>query len=199
MATLNTYALIDLNDVREALGFEPTEGISENNLFIGLINRTSARIETYCGRKFKIREYTEYQDGDGSPNVFTDQYPITTVSELWDDTEVLFTDSTNDQISSSDFLIYSEEGNIRLYNDETIFSKGRQNIKIIYSGGYTDIPDDLKQAGIDWAITMYRKLKDQTHGYMTKSAGGASSMIDMQAIPREVKAILDSYKKPKVN
>ena len=197
MPILDTYALIQLEDVTETMQFEASEIVSESGLFINLINRISARMETYCSRKFKVREYTEYQDGDGSPNVFTNQYPITTVSELWDDTEVLFT-SINDQISSSDFLIYSEEGNIRLYNDETIFSKGHQNIKIIYSGGYSTIPKDLELACIDWVMTEYRRIKDRTHSYMTKSAGGASSMIDLQAIPREVKTVLDSYKKPKI-
>ena len=199
MPTLNTYALISLEDVREALQFETAEAVSENNLLVSLINRTSARMETYCGRKFKAREYIEYQDGDGSPMVFTDQFPITTVSDLWDDTEREFTDSASDQISSDDYMIYSDEGSIRLYNDETTFNKGYQNIRITYSGGYETIPGDLEQACLDWVLTLYRKIKDRTHGYMTKSASGASVLIDLGAIPNSIKAVLDSYKKPKVN
>ncbi len=199
MPTLNIYALISLEDVREALQFETAEAVSENNLLVSLINRTSSRMETYCGRNFKAREYTEYQDGDGGPIVFTDHYPITSVSALWDDTEREFTDSSNDLIASTDYMTYSDEGSIRLYNDETTFNKGYQNIKITYSGGYETLPGDLEEACLDWVLTLYRRIKDRTHGYMTKSASGASVLIDLKAIPDSVKAVLDSYKKPKVN
>ncbi len=202
MPTLNTYALIELEDVREAMQWESAEAVSENNLLVSLINRASSRMENYCGYNFKNREYTEYQDGDGSPTVFTDNYPITSVSALWDDTERAFTDSTNDLIDSDDYLIYSKEGSIRLYNDETVFSKGYQNIKITYSGGYeASSPelDDLGQACLDWVLTMYRKNKDRLHGYVSKSASGASSLIDLSDIPADVRAVLDRYKKPKVN
>ncbi len=199
MPTLGSFALIQLEDVREALQFETAEAVSENNLLVSLINRTSSRMETYCGRNFKVREYTEYQDGDGTPTVFTDHYPITSVSSLWDDTEREFTDSSNDLLSSADYMIYSDEGSIRLYNDETTFNKGYQNIKITYSGGYETLPGDLEEACLDWVLTLYRKIKDRTHGYMTKSASGASVLIDLKAIPESVKAVLDSYRKPKVN
>lgn len=202
MPTLGSFALIQLEDVREALQFETSEAVSENNLLVSLINRASARMESYCGRNFKAREYTEYQDGDGSPMVFTDHYPITSVSALWDDTEREFTDSSNDLLASADYMIYSDEGSIRLYNDETTFNKGYQNIKITYSGGYeADSPEleDLGQACLDWVLTLYRRMKDRTHGYMTKSASGASVLIDLKAIPESVKMVLDAYRKPKVN
>ncbi len=199
MPTLDTYVLISLEDVNDAFQWTATEATTESGLLINLINRTSARMETYCGRKFKARSYIEYQDGDGGPMVFTDQYPITTVSSLWDDIERLFTNSANDEIDSADYLIYSDEGSIRLYNDESTFDRGYQNIRITYSGGYDTIPADLEQACLDWVLTLYRKIKDRTHGYMTKSASGASVLIDLKAIPDSVKMVLDSYKKPKVN
>lgn len=199
MAVVGTYALVSLDSVREALGFEETQ-VTDDNILAGLINRLSARIETYCGYKFKGRSFTEYHNGLGwSPSVFVSNPPIISVSEVWDDTDRAFTDSANDLISSGDYMIYASEGEIRLYNNETVFSKGHQNIKITYSGGYDSIPEDLQGACILFVMRDYRMIKDKIQGYMTKSAGGTSQMIDMQAIPRDVKAVLDSYKLIRVN
>jgi len=198
MATLDQYALVTLDNVREALGFTVTES-GDDSLLTNLINRVSTRIETYCRRKFKVRSYTEYHDGDGSPEVLVDNYPIVSVDSLWDDTDRAFTDSANDLIASGDYIKYETEGAIRLFNNETVFQTGWQNIKVTYSGGYTTIPADIEQASIDWVVTLYRKQKDQTHGYMTKAASGTSIMIDLQAIPKDVKDVLDSHKKFRAN
>jgi hypothetical protein len=197
MATINQYALTTLANVREALGFETTES-GDDNLLINLINRVTVRIESYCGRKFKIREYTEYQDGESDPEVFLDNPPIDSISQLWDDTDRLFTDSANDLIVSGDYIIYSDEGYVRLFNNETVFSKGYKNIKIVYSGGYTTIPEELEQTCMDWVLTQYRKYKDKLHGWSSKSYSGVSVLIDLSAIPSDIKAVLDNYKLRKI-
>jgi hypothetical protein len=194
---LNSNALISIDDIREALGLE-SEEVKDDGFLISLINRASQRIESYCGRTFNVAYYTEYHDGDGTPEVLLDQYPITYVSGLWDDIDRAF--GSDYEISSADYLIYANEGRLSLYNDETTFCVGRQNIKVCYSGGYTTIPDDLKEACIDLALTRYRRSKEKTHGVSSRAtAGGSSAMFDLRELPIDVKAILDTYKKPKTN
>ena len=194
---LNSNALISLDDIREALGLE-SEEVKDDGFLISIINRASQRIETYCGRTFNVAYYTEYHDGDGGSEVLLDQYPITHVSGLWDDVDRDFGDDY--EMDADDYLIYANEGRLSLYNDESTFCLGRQNIKVCYSGGYTTIPEDLKQACVDLALTSYRKQKEKTHGVMSRTtAGGASAMYDLREIPADVKAILDTYKKPKTN
>lgn len=194
MSTINEYALTSLSAVREALQLEP-EVIKDDDLLTNLVNRISARIENYCRRQFRVRAYTEYHDGDGSAEVFLNQYPIQSVSGLWDDPNRDF----ETVIDADNFLIYSSEGSLRLCDEESAFNLGRQNIKVTYSGGFITVPEDLEEACIDWVLTLYRRHKDKYHGYMTRSAAGASMMIDLQAIPRDVKSVLDSYKKLLVN
>jgi hypothetical protein len=101
-------------------------------------------------------------------------------------------------ISSGDYIVYDKEGSIRLFNDETIFSKGYQNVKIVYSGGYSTIPEDLELACIDWVLKYYRKNKDKLQGWSSKSYSGVSVLIDLAAIPDDIKAVLNSYKLRKV-
>ena len=194
MPTINEYALISLESVRESLQFEANE-IKDDSFLINLINRVSARMENYCGRNFKARYYTEYQDGEGSPEILLDQYPITYITGIWNDSERLFPSTT--EISSSDYITYADEGRVRLFNDETVFGNSPQCVKICYSGGYDTIPLELELACGEWVCTFYRRQKDKVHGYMTKAARGASEMVDLQAIPREVKGVLDSYRKAK--
>ena len=194
---LNSNALISLDDIREALGLD-NEEVKDDGFIINLINRVSTRIESYCGRTFAASYYTEYHDGDGTSEVLLNQYPITHVSGMWDDIDRDFGDDC--VVDSDDYLIYANEGRLSLYNDETTFLVGRQNIKVCYSGGYTDIPEDLKQACVDLALTSYRKNKEKIHGVMSRTtAGGASAMYDLREIPADVKAILDTYKKSKTN
>ena len=190
--SLSNYALISLEDIREALGLEASE-TDDDNLLTSLINRISTRIESYCGRKFVGRLYTEYQDGDGEAYVALDQYPIIMVSGLWDDTDRDFEDE--DEISSDDYLIYEEEGYIKLYNDESTFIDGSQNIKIIYSGGYNPVPDDLKGACAEAVMQSYRRIKEKHFGYSSRSSQGGSLSLDLSSWPNETKLTLNHYKK----
>jgi hypothetical protein len=193
---LNSNALISLDDIREALGLE-SEEVKDDGFIINLINRASTRIESYCGRTFAASYYTEYHDGDGTSEVLLDQYPITHVSGLWDDIDRDFGDDY--EIGSDDYLIYANEGRLSLYNDETTFCVGRQNIKVCYSGGYTTIPDDLADACVNWVLHDYRRTKDKSHSFSSRSYGGASVGLDLSAIPSSIKAILINYKKPNTN
>ncbi|MBU2249246.1 MAG: phage head-tail connector protein [Gammaproteobacteria bacterium] len=193
MATLNTHALISLAEVREVLGFEENQ-IQDDDRLIGYVNRASARIETYTKRKFLVREYTEYHDGDGSNLVLVDQYPIVSVSAVWDDIDRLFTDNAL-LINSGNYVAEAEEGCLRLYNEEDAFQKGIQNIKVVYSGGYSETPDDIKQACLDMVVRTYLRYKDNLTGFNSKSAPGGNIGIQLEAMTPEVKLTLDLYKK----
>jgi len=195
MASVDQYSLVVSGDVRETLGLSVTE-VSDDSLIANLINRLSTRIESYCGRKFVAREYTEYHDGDKTNAVIVDNPPIISVSGLWDDIDREFT--SNEEITSDNYVVYSNEGYLSLYNDEVYFSRGVQNIKVVYSGGYTTIPYDLQDACINWVLTEYRRVKDKHHAFGSKSAPGGSISIDSSAVPQNVKFVLDLYKKKKL-
>ena|SRR3990167_7983487 len=94
------------------------------------------------------------------------QYPIITVTELYDDINRDFTSS--DLIDAADYEVYKENGIVRLYNGESAFSVGVQNIKIIYTGGYTSttLPEDLT-----WAICEHVSFL-----YANRGSSGFSSV-----------------------
>lgn len=109
-----------------------------------LIVRASLDIEKYCGRKFRARNYgsggydPEYQDGSGSRWLRTKQYPIISITNLYDDNE---RDWGSDKLkASTDYYIHNAEaGIISLESDAvkgTSFLKSRGNIRLEYVAGF---------------------------------------------------------------
>ncbi len=208
MTTLNSNALVTLTDVREAMGLDILE-TKDDNFIIGLINRYSTRIETYCKRVFHAGLYTEYYDGDGlRGEVFVENPPIISVSGLWDDVSGHGpTDTVNYQqgteITPDLYVIeQNEAGTIRLANQSNILANpsnyflfGINNIKVIYSGGYTTVPEDLKDACIEMVVGAYRKFKDKLIGLSSKSSAGGSIVPDSKDMSDSIKSILAGYRR----
>ena len=126
---VNAYALTSLVNVKAALHITTTD---DDTLLENLINRISAAVESYCRRKFKARDYTEKYDGDGTSVLYLKQYPVNSVSSLKIGTGT---------VNSSDYVLYKEEGKIRL--KYSVFPEGIQNVEVAYNAGYQDGSSEL--------------------------------------------------------
>ncbi len=109
------------------------------------LSQASRDIEHYTKRKLRGRAYddttfpSEITNGDGSSKLFTKQFPIISVSQLYDDTERTFGSGTLK--ASTEFLIFKEQGIIQLFTDAvngTRFRKSVGNVKLLYTAGYDD-------------------------------------------------------------
>jgi hypothetical protein len=75
MATLKTYALTELADVKESLNIASSNH-TYDNLIIRKINSATAMIENYCGRRFKETAYVdEIYNASGTNQVVLKQRP----------------------------------------------------------------------------------------------------------------------------
>ena len=108
-----------------------------------LLVQASSDIESYTKRKLRARAYddttfpSEIHSGEGSNQLFTDQFPIISVSALYDDSAHSFGSATLK--TSTDYLIFKDQGIIQLYNDAvlgTVFGKSVGNIRLKYVAGY---------------------------------------------------------------
>lgn len=139
-----------------------------------LINAVSARFETYCDRTFLSSNYTEYHDGDGHGVIYTKQYPLTSVSGIWDDMDWNWEDNT--LVDSTSYRIVDD--NCVVFKSGS-FLPGiyRQNIKISYTAGYETVPYDLVIACIDEVLRVldtryapgvsYATNNDETVSFVT--------------------------------
>jgi len=122
--------------------------LSTHDTLLGnLITQKEKQIKVFCGRDFEQTTYNSNDenslyDGDGTDTLLLRQFPIVSVTSLFDDPDRSY--GASSQISSSDYMIYANEGKIVL--DGLTFTRGRQNIKVVYSAGYSTIPEDLKSA-----------------------------------------------------
>ena len=115
----------------------------KDDIIFHFISTATADIENFTGRKLRGRTYGlngldfEQRNGDGSDKLFTKQFPIISVSSLYDDTEMDFTSPTLK--NADEFLVWKDEGIIQLRHDAvngSTFHNSNGNVKLIYTAGY---------------------------------------------------------------
>ncbi len=152
--------ILDKSDVKNFLGI-PSAASADDILITTIITQIEAQIKEYCQRIFEAVNFTEYYDGDGTDLLLLNNYPIVSITSLYDDTKRVYGADT--LIDSADIIIYKTNGCVRL--DGHIFTKSEQNIKIIYRAGYgtgvgeTAIPENLKLGLIYLASAVYLEGK----------------------------------------
>jgi hypothetical protein len=171
-------ALTTLSGVNAYKGWTTGSDTTRDAQVTTMIDGISTRFETYCDRKFNSATYTQYYDSDGSTHLYLDQYPITTISGIWNDTAWTW-DSTT-LISGTTYRIVDNQGVVFRYGP----ASGSQSIKITYTAGYTTIPDDLVEACSQEVSDLWKdstkstgtlKSKTLPDGSVTYGEGGGST------------------------
>lgn len=173
-------------------------------LLKSLINRMSRSVETFCNRKFKERTFTEQHDGDGIDGVvYCDNPPLTALQTLADDPDRLFPSSTN--FITADRVIYEDEGRIELVHgasstllptDKPVFTNSKQNIKIIYTGGFATVPSDIQMATTLWVAHEFIFVFNKRMGVTNRSVGDKDENFveRTKTMPSDVESILRDYR-----
>ena len=174
-----------LSKVKDYLGITSS---TYDTVLNSLIDNLSQFIKTILERTFSSEERTEYFDGGGK-EIFLKEYPIyeATLSVYYNNG-----DQSNPnwvEIDARNYIIYYNEGIIKHLG---LFPGGERNIKVIYTGGYATIPDDLELLTKELVAKEFEQRKAQ--GKVTESLGGAT--VDWKNQLTEMqKMILDKYKR----
>jgi hypothetical protein len=167
-------------------------------LLLDLIDDVSAIIETYCGRHFNAVDYVEYQDGTGEEYFLTDEWPINSIASIYDDPDRVF--SSSSLVDPTYYTYYANEGKVSLVatgsiigvNLYTIFSSGRQNIKITYNAGYSTIPSDLKMIASEIMMKKFKNIQDKRIGITSVGSAGESIGLTLNDMLPDHKMILNA-------
>lgn len=145
MATLVSYALTSVSDVKESLGIDSGD-TSQDNLIIRKINQATEVIESYCNlsnaHHFKEATYTgELYDGSGD-QVVLKMRPVSAVSSF----QYRTTSANNndfDDVESELYFVDGDAGTI-----DGLFTQLRtwSQYKVTYTAGFATIPYDLSEA-----------------------------------------------------
>ena len=176
-------------------------GISDDSfddLFDDLCTGISQFIVTYCDRDILVIPsptepdaeqgyYEEYFDSNNDQELMLRNYPVRTLLKIE------YNSRTQDdplwvEIEPSRYVTYWDSGIVHVYGKYPIGLK--QNIKVIYNGGYDKAPADIEMVATELVAKFFEKRKAQ--GKSSESLGGAR--IDwINELSKEQKLILDNY------
>ena len=174
-------------------------GTAEDTTLDTFIARFDEIASGYCGFPlasnqitFENNTYTHYFDGDGSDRVQLRVIPANTITSIHVDVDRSY--DSDSLVASSDYTLDSDLGLVVLNtdSDQGSFTTGYRSVKIIYTAGFTSIPDGIIHAcGVQVA-----------HWYANRDTIGkpkinqAGSSIDVQslALLPEVRQALAPYR-----
>lgn len=185
---LRSNALLDLPTVKRWLQVA-TADTSQDDILNECINDASGVIEQRTSRLLKSQSVTEYHNGRNANRLLFKQWPVTAVAEVWIDSSSEFTDLQNKLASS----LYRIVDGIELVLIGRLFPKGENNIKVVYTAGFTaPLPAALERAAKLLVEFFYQSRTDRRLGQTTKSKSGENvSYVD--GYPKEIIDLIEPY------
>lgn len=200
MASLLSYALTNLADVKESLGIASSD-TSWDNLIIRMINKATLAIQNYTGRHFKAADYEDEEyNGNGINQLVLNQRPIISITTLnGRDTSLNESDFTT---VDSELYFANDSAGVLDLNFST--SGNWSKYTVSYRAGYETIPDDLAEACAALAAYYVTNADGSNLGvvekregqrmikYASGSGSGANSFESILA-GLGIDSIIDSY------
>lgn len=202
MPTVSADAIVSLLETRRYL-FGTSGATVDTVRVVDLINRKSLQIETFLNRKIRPNRYTEYFNGRGVEHrsVTVKNPPVAAVSSLHDSLGNTF--GNEDLIGTAQYEVHGEEGVVELKSasdpmnpDKGFhFSRGVRNIRVVYTGGFATVPEDLKDACLMLIESDYKKIVEKRIGLQSRSGpGGEAETYVQSAFPEAVRETLNLYR-----
>lgn len=141
---MSRFDLATLEDFKAFIN-KPEATVTKDDVISRFISRASSEIESYIKRKVRARTYVEYYDGKGWNTLFLNQFPIISVTSIYDSSDRAY--ATADLLDSDDYMVDKEVGEVRL--DSGTFGKYKDNIKATYVAGYDEF---IITAGVNDAL-----------------------------------------------
>jgi len=182
-------------DVKTFLSI-PSSDTSRDTKIDALILGAQGAIEKYCNRIFEKAVVVEYSNG-GKNIVHVKRPPInaTPAPVIREDASREFGSSSI--IDSDDYFF--EDGGDSFFFDYNL-EKGFGSIEISYTGGYTTIPEAIKQVCVEMVVRKLKMGDTGDIGVTTKTlpGGGVSISFSQEDILPDQKIVLNLYRKEPV-
>ena len=177
--------LIKLDEYKKfaEIGASVTQGDARLSYLITL---TSEFIENYCGRVFSTASHVE-QVKDDDTFLFVRNIPITTL------TSVEYFDAAKawTVLDVESYMPYLEDGQIELIDVPIVYAVARP-YRLTYTGGYANIPADLKLAALD-LVTYYYK-RESAPKKAASDVMITTPVVEANNLPAHIKRVLDLYR-----
>lgn len=207
----NIYATID--DVKNYLyGSQAANYPTDDTLLKRLLLAATDFFDNCVGRGIIAQSYTETRNGSDQVAMWLHNYPVTAVASLTINGVAIdasvdvrswgYVFDANHIYMRSPASVEGWEqwiaGFVPLPNffsgEPTRFSKGVQNVTVVYTAGYASVPQDIKQAIVELVAWKY-KAKDHIGQSTSQTAGVVTTSFVITNIPKEVRMIIDIYRR----
>jgi hypothetical protein len=185
------YDLVTTANVKSFLDIQTT---TWDTVIGTLVTSCSVWIENYCGGlRFKnsLSDVTEYYDGDpfeeGNKSIFLKNIPIVSITSVSYASGSLSSPTWTAYDASTGYVRNDKTGELTFY----ALPVGKQNIRVIYQGGYTSIPEDLQMACLELVARIFNKRK--SFGVATESVGGANVVWEKE-LDVDLRKTLNRYR-----
>ena len=181
--------LITKLEFKKYLGLTTTTKDVEIDFLIPLVSKL---VKTYCRRTFVDYYFdlkTEYSDGGGLIELILEETPINQVVEVARSTD--YGQNWTALVEYTDWI--STGYGIRALNELRGFYQLVKGYRIIYTGGYELVPDDLKLAVMD-LIEYYMKNNSAVHVNRDIAPNTTQiQYVQSSQFPSHIKRVLDQY------
>lgn len=178
-------ALTTLDRLKRRIG---QDGTDHDALLNEIITEMSQDIEHRAGRIFNEQSHTAYLNGDGTPRLVLPQGPLVSITTI---ESIAYSDDgagarveTETTILESTFLesgvrARGEDGPPVLVRIGSAWPFGKQNIKVVFVGGYDTLPEKLigdvtTACAGRWFVREAAGLRGKTEGdYSIERSAGA--------------------------
>ena len=176
---------------------------SDTDAFVTtVIQGVEAAAIRWCKRNFLLHtNIDEFLDGDGSRLLIPNEYPIISLASI----AVWGQNNQTWNIFTTDLVIDNAKGLIEfsgrnLTSQYGNFPRGKQNIEIVYTAGYTAVPSDVIQGITVWVAEECNRLTRDTSLTMEmlshyKWQDKESNQDDPADPPKTARRYLASYRK----
>jgi len=192
--TLLPYALTTFDMAKDHLGI-PDAVITSDERIKRHINAATDMLERLTDRMLKSRTgLVDIQSGRRNDRILVPQWPVTSITELWEDCDSDFTDTTK-IIPSSDYRIETTsrgEGIGIVLKSGKIFPNGKMNLKIVYDAGYATVPSDLEEACLFLMDFLYDIRQDRRVGTVQKGKN-QENITYLESLPLWIQDTIGRY------
>jgi hypothetical protein len=178
---------MDYTTTAEVKAFGGLTGSIDTALAL-LVTAASAFIDSYCDRDFALHTgATEIRNGTGTKRIMLFNTPIASVASVSVNGQALKAST-----GPSDPLGYVYDKDL-VYLRDGCFTKGAQNVVIVYTGGFATPPADIKQACIE--LVLYKWAKRDRQDKKMETLQGQNVMFESRDMPEGVKTVLNQYRR----
>jgi len=181
-------AVIDLASVEQVKGYLGINSNADDPVLERLVTSASGYIQHWLNRDLGQEAYTDTVNGNDSDTMLFRNWPVTAVTAV----------SINGQAipaSTSSFAPGYINDSQAVYLRGHRFTRGRLNVVITYTAGYTDanLPAEITQACIEMIALRYRE-KDRI-GLSSKGLAGEQINFSGKDMADSTRHILEQHRK----